>query len=123
MPRVGDQDEDAATTEIALLRSDPTLDRLNVIDPSLRLHQYVDSGSVDDGIRTSSVSGDGNRDLRPPSQARRDSASKSFEQGDMGDVANWISVGVEPGSSWFGPPRAQRTNLGDRKGGACGLGG
>ena len=66
VPSVGDQEDHAIDPEVSSLRGDLSLQRLDVVEAGLRLHENGESGPRNDAIGASVIALDRHRYLRSP---------------------------------------------------------
>src|SRR5690242_1059579 len=93
--RVGDQEDEAIGSEIALLQARFALDGLDVGDACLGFDDDGAEGAHDPTVAAPEITGDRHGHLGLPPEVRIQAAPKPFEQRQMGSVANGIPVRVE----------------------------
>jgi hypothetical protein len=93
--RVGDQEDEAIGSEIALLQARFALDGLDVGDACLGFDDDGAEGAHDPTVAAPEITGDRHGHLGLPPEARIQAAPKPFEQRQMGSVANGIPIRVE----------------------------
>jgi len=95
VPGVSDEKDHPSDSEISLLGADSTLECLDVVDSSFGLDHRPHGESIDNGVGASSITGDRYGHFSPPTETRWQPSPQPLEQGQVGGVADWDSIGVK----------------------------
>jgi hypothetical protein len=121
VPGIGDQQDHAGYLQVALLRRDPALERLDVTETRLGLDDGRQVDPLDDRIRTATVTGDRHRDFRTPPDVVWQSTPAAFEEREMGFVAHGFPIGMDADVQLKAEDRGQSRGEFDRQLGLTGL--
>lgn len=94
--RVSDEQDRARGPEVALLRSEPPLGRLNIMEPHLGFDDRIELVGRGDPVGAAQVAGDGHGHLGLPRDGRSEAGRKTLEQRQMGLVPNSRGDRVDP---------------------------
>jgi hypothetical protein len=94
--RVGQKQDHPVQAQIALLGSDLTLERLNVVEARLGFDEDPEGRSRYDDVRAAQVTRDRDRDLSAPAKPGRHSDMQPLDQSEMGSIADrrtsWVKT-------------------------------
>jgi hypothetical protein len=115
--RIGQQQDQPVSGQIALFGSGPALDELMVTETFLGLDQGIPGVTCDQAVTAALVADDRNRDLGSPEEVRMQSAPKSFEERQVPGVARGIAARVQARGELQAKDGGQASSKVDREGG------
>ncbi len=115
MARVRHEQDDAGDTQIALLGSDRSFERLDVVEVGLGLDEDVEPIALDEGVAASMVARDRDRDLRSPSKSWAKPLVQPVQEGEVAAISDRIPVGVQPDAELQAEDSGQACDKVDRQ--------
>lgn len=95
VPPIGDDQDQSLRPEVALFRPRPSLDRLDIVEPSLALDDSADASSIDRSVGAPQIARDRDRYLCLPAQRLIEPRCEPPEQRDVASVADRSRDGME----------------------------
>ena len=117
VPRGCGKQDDARRAQIALLRGDHSLQRLNVIQVRLGPDEDLETCTLDDRISAAMITRDRDRNLRAPTQTGVDPLAKTPEKREVSTVPHGIAGRVQTDSKLQTHDRGDTSDEIDREGG------
>jgi hypothetical protein len=96
MSAVAEQQDQAATAEVALLGTRPPDDCLDVVDARLGFHHRIELAFEDESIRAAEVAGRGHRHFHSEPDPRTEATAKASEKCEMRGITSRRSGRMEP---------------------------